>query len=112
MIEVLSPSDTVEQMHEKLEILYFAGCTGVGGLLEDPKLEGPLIKLIAGRARLGNKAEGRFTTNVQGRKREILVAEYDSFGEACFRLRLGKAQQNRQAVLPVARKAAKGWLAE
>jgi len=49
----------------------------------------PLIELIVGRAKLGHKAEGRFTTNVRDRKREILVEKFDSFGEACVRLRLG-----------------------
>ncbi|MBI4623971.1 MAG: hypothetical protein HY736_12240 [Verrucomicrobia bacterium] len=81
----------LERVPDGLEILYCSGHTGVGGLLETPELEAPLIKLIVRRARLHRKAGGSFTWKVQGRNRTIAVEEYDSFGEACFRLKFGRA---------------------
>jgi len=87
--EVGADSVDLEREPEGLEIMYVAGHTGVGGLLENRELEGPLFALIERRAGLRNKARGRFTWNVQGRSRTIAVEEYDSFGEVCFRLKLG-----------------------
>lgn len=81
----------LERVPEGLEILYCAGPTGVGGLLETPELEAPLVDLIVRRARLTRKSEGSFTCRIQGQTRTIAVEEYDSFGEACFRLKLGSA---------------------
>ena len=50
-----------------------------------------VIRLIARRARLRRTAERAFTWRVQGQTRLITVEEYDSFGDACFRLKLGRA---------------------
>ena len=81
----------LERVPDGLEILYCSGHTGVGGLLETPELEAPLIDLIVRRARLHRKAEGTFMWKVHGQNRAIAVEEYDSFGEACFRLKLGRS---------------------
>ena len=81
----------LERVPDGLEILYCSGHTGVGGLLETPELEAPLIDLIVRRARLHRKAGGSFTWKVQGQMRTIAVEEYESFGEACFKLKLGRS---------------------
>ena len=84
-------ADTVdlERVPEGLESLFGVGHTAVGGLLETPELERPLIRLLVRRARLNRKSGGNFRWDIQGQSRTIAVEEYDSFGEACFRLKLG-----------------------
>jgi hypothetical protein len=85
-------ADTVEleRVPEGLEICLLASGSGGGTVLKDRALEAALVQLIVRRAKLGNRGAGTIAWNVLGENHRITVEEYDSFGEACFRLRLGK----------------------
>jgi hypothetical protein len=41
------------------------------------------------RAGLQEGSKGKSTWTVRGKERVIAVEEYDSFGESCFRMKLG-----------------------
>lgn len=62
----------------------------MGTVLKDRALETALVELIVRRAGLENRGRGKLDWNVLGENRRITVEEYDSFGETCFRLKLGK----------------------
>jgi hypothetical protein len=81
----------LERVPGGLEITWLAGGSCVGIVLQDAELEAELIGLIVRNAGLERRAKGKMQWNIQGKDREITVEEYDSFGESCFRLKLGKA---------------------
>jgi hypothetical protein len=85
-------SDTVllERVPEGLEISFLRGGSGVGIVLEDRALESELIGLLVRRAGLERRVHGRLKWEIHGQERVIRVEEYDSFGESCFRLKLGR----------------------
>jgi hypothetical protein len=87
-------ADTVEleRVPEGLEICFLAGGSGSGTVLEDSELESELIELLVVRAGLEERPEGKLKWNIHGQERAITVEEYDSFGESCFRLKLGRPQ--------------------
>jgi hypothetical protein len=81
----------LERVPGGLEIIYRRGNTDIGGLLGTPELEAPLFDLIVRRARLNRKTGGSFIWSVLGETRAIAVEEYNSFGEARFRLKFGRS---------------------
>lgn len=86
-------ADTVllERVPGGLEICFLAGGAGLGTVLKDRELESELIELVVRRAGLENRATGRMDWDIRGENWPVTVEEYDSFGESCFRLKLGKA---------------------
>lgn len=91
-------ADTVEleRVPEGLEICFRAASTGIGTVLKDRKLESGLFELVVGRAGLESRAKGTMNWNIRSEDRAIAVEEYDSFGESCFRLKLGKARPRQR----------------
>lgn len=79
-----------ERVPEGLEVSVVKAGSGIGTVLEDPELESELIELIVARAGLQERSRGKLTWTVRGKERVIEVEEYDSFGESCFRMKLGK----------------------
>ncbi|SPE63056.1 hypothetical protein SBV1_950007 [Verrucomicrobia bacterium] len=94
---VESGADTVEleRVPEGLEICFLAAESGIGTVLKDRALEEELFDLIIRRGKLGNRGRGKMDWNVLGEDRRITVEQYDSFGEACFRLKLDKPQPRK-----------------
>jgi hypothetical protein len=80
----------LERGPDGLEICVCAGASGVGKILRDSELEGELIELVVQRAGLEERAKGKMDWTILGQDHVIAVEEYDSFGESCFRLKLGK----------------------
>lgn len=85
-------ADTVEleRVPEGLEISFLAAGAGMGTVLKDHMLEAELIELIVHRAGLDRRIKGKMSWNLRGENCAIAVEEYDSFGESCFRLKLGR----------------------
>jgi len=88
-------ADTVEfeYVDGGLEVCYRGRGTGIGVLLADRVLERQLIKLIIERAKLENKSRGAMVWTLMGKQYNIVVEEYERFGESAFRLILGKPKQ-------------------
>lgn len=80
---------TLERVPDGLEICFLRAGSGVGTVLEDRALESALIELLVRRAGLEKRTRGELKWNIHGQERGIRVEEYDSFGESCFRLKLG-----------------------
>lgn len=95
---VESGADTVEleRVPEGLEICFLAAGTGIGTVLKGRELESELIELVVRRAGLEIRATGRMDWNIRGENCPITVEEYDSFGESCFRLKLGKPRSRQR----------------
>jgi hypothetical protein len=89
-IEAGANAIVLEYVPEGLEVCFMLGDTGAGRILKDSKLAGALMQLIGDRAGLDTKTQGTMTWLVHGQPVGITVAEYDSFGECAFRLKLKK----------------------
>ncbi|MBI5030125.1 MAG: hypothetical protein HZB51_06325 [Chloroflexi bacterium] len=86
----------LEYAPEGLEISTLVGSTGIGNVLDDRMLAREIIGLIIDRAKLENKSRGVMNWILVGKPRNIIVEEYDSFGESAFRLILGKPRRKHR----------------
>lgn len=91
-------ADTIEfeRVPGGLEVCILRAGTGLGRVLKDPKFESELIELIVERAGLEERVHGKLKWKINGQDCVIAVEEYDSFGESCFRLTLGKPRSQRK----------------
>ena len=77
-----------ERLPEGLEITLFHGQTGVGGVLKDRELKSALFGLVDERTRKGRA----LVMDLGGKILSMRCEWYQSFGEACFRLRPAKSK--------------------
>ncbi len=90
-IDSAADSVTIEFAKEGgLEIVFMFGNTGVGDILVGRDLEVEVMTLISDRAGLEEKSSGVLHWNSRGQRLEILVEEYDSFGETAYTLTFPK----------------------
>jgi len=87
-------SITIEYAKEGgLDVCFMFGNTGVGGILVDRALESEVLNLIHERAGLKDKSRGLVHWTSEGKQLEIIVEEYDNFGEVAYRLKLKKGKR-------------------
>lgn len=80
----------VERVPEGLEIVFVAGSSGLGRIIQDRELESKLIQLIISRSGLEDNAQGKMEWRFAGKVYVIKVEQYESFGEWCCRLKIQK----------------------
>jgi len=71
-----------------LEICFMHGSSGLGHIVEDQQIIDTLMSEGVKRAKLENRTQGSFKTEIAGHPWKITVEEYDTFGESSFRLNL------------------------
>jgi hypothetical protein len=76
-----------------LEVLFVFGNTSVGDILVDKALETAVITLIHERAGLEDDPCGVMHWESHGQNLEIIVEEYDSFGETAYALTFPKGRR-------------------
>lgn len=86
-------SITLEYVDEGLEICHMFGGRGIGNVVRDPKLKQEIIDLIVDKAELQGKSTRVMPWVIRGRRYDVAVEEYDSFGESAFKLILGKPKR-------------------
>ncbi len=79
----------LEYVDRGLEAYYMSGSIGIGILIK-PELEGEVIRTIVKKAKLGKRPRSRMHMDLNGQKHTIIVEEYQSSGEAAFKLILEK----------------------
>jgi hypothetical protein len=92
---IASGADSIELEYVSagLEVTYMIGDRGLGYVLTDRALVGGLLGLISGMAKLEHKSRSVMEWTRDGKPYPIPVEEYDNFGEAAYRLKLGKSQR-------------------
>lgn len=86
-------TDSVEIEYAKeggLEVTFMSGNIGFGGILVNRELESAVMSLIHERSGMKNTASGLLHWESRGKNFEILVEEYDNFGETAFKLKFQK----------------------
>jgi hypothetical protein len=80
--------DTVglEYKGRDLMIFYHRGQMGIGAGTISEDLQQAVIEEIVERARLQSKSRGKMPMNLLGKEYEVIVEEYDSFGQSAFNL--------------------------
>ena len=82
-------TDSVEIEYAKeggLEVIFMSGNIGFGGILVNRELESAVMTLIHEKSGMKNTASGMLQWGSHGKNLEILVEEYENFGETAFRL--------------------------
>ena len=74
--------------------LYF-GDTGLGSVSIPRDLQEPVLGEIVRGAGLERKSQGKIPATLLGVEHEVIVREYDSFGESAFTLTLKKAKNGK-----------------
>lgn len=77
---------SLEYKDRELLVFYQAGNVGLGAGRIAPELQQAVIEQLVQRASLGRKAKGMMQVTNLGRDFEVIVEEYDSFGESAFNL--------------------------
>jgi hypothetical protein len=65
---------------------------GAGRIAED--MQQAVIEELVKRTGLARKSKGKFQVMLSGREFEVVVEEYDSFGESAFSLSLKSGKRN------------------
>ena len=73
-----------------LEVIFVFGNTGVGDILVEPSLESEVMTLIYDQAGLEEKSRGLLHWECHGKNLDILVEEYENFGENAYKLTFPK----------------------
>jgi hypothetical protein len=94
-VDAGADSIELEYVAEGLEVMYVLGSTSSGDVIGDRVLASGIIRLIIDRAKLARRSRGVMNWTLLGKQYNIMVEEYDSFGESAFRLTLGKPRQKR-----------------
>jgi hypothetical protein len=81
----------LEYVSEGLEVNYMFGDMGLGTVLANHELTGEIVGVVVDKARLDTRPRGEMSIDLFGRRHTILVEEYESFGESCFRLVLSES---------------------
>ena len=78
----------LEWQHEGLEVTFFTGSKGVGGIPFEAGEDSAVLELIDAHTKFKPSGQGRCDLSGLGWGTPIDVEEYNSFGESCLRLRL------------------------
>ncbi|CAB1084370.1 hypothetical protein D1AOALGA4SA_11895 [Olavius algarvensis Delta 1 endosymbiont] len=90
-IDAGADSVTIEFAKEGgLEVLFVFGNTGVGDILVEQSLEAEVMTLICDQAGLEEKSCGVLHWECHGQNLDILVEEYENFGENAYKLTFPK----------------------
>lgn len=87
----------IEWKDRELMVFPQAGPLGLGAGRIAEEMQAAVIEELVDRAGLGRKSKGRFQATLLGREFEVVVEEYDSFGESAFNLtiRESRSKANR-----------------
>lgn len=86
-------TDSVEIEYAKegsLEVTFMSGNIGFAGILVNRELESAIMTLIHERSGMKNTASGMLHWGSRGKNLEILVEEYENFGETAYKLTFPK----------------------
>jgi hypothetical protein len=78
----------LEYKGRELMVFYQRGPLGLGAGRIAEGLKQAVIEELVKRAGLGRKSTGKFQATLLGREFEVVVEEFDSFGESAFNLTL------------------------
>jgi len=89
---VRAGADSVELEWEGRDLMAYQslGHAAVGTAPFSRELQVPVLEEVVERAGLRRKARGKIRLTLLGLEYEVLVKEYDSFGESAFLLKLNK----------------------
>ncbi len=100
LVRVLEPavqagvaSIGLEYKGRELMVFHQAGPVGLGAARIAEDLQQVVIEELVNRAGLARKSKGKMQITLLGRDFEVLVEEYDSFGESAFNLNLKEQQK-------------------
>ena len=79
---------SLEWKGRELMVFYQAGMVGLGAARISAGLQGAVIEELIGRADLASKTCGKMQMTLLDAEFDIVVEEYDSFGESAFNLTL------------------------
>jgi len=78
----------LEYKGQDLIVFYNFGNTGLGASHIPEELRQGVIEEIVNKAGLSKKSRGKMQVSLLGKDHEVIVEEYDSFGESAFNLTL------------------------
>src|SRR5438132_1382691 len=78
----------LEYQGRDLIVFHQAGMVGLGAARIPEELQQDVIEEIVKRAGLSRKSKGKMQVSLLGKDYEVVVEEYDSFGESAFTLNL------------------------
>src|SRR5215211_6638931 len=76
----------IEWKGRELMVFHQAGPVGLGAARIAEDMQQAVIEELVDRAGLGRKAKGRFQVTLLCREFEVVVEEYESFGESAYNL--------------------------
>lgn len=94
-VQVGVDSVGLEYKGRDLLVFYQRGQVGLGAGSIPEDLQQAVIEEIVKRCRLERKSRGKMPVTLLGDEYEVLVEEYDSFGESAFNLTLKKAKKTK-----------------
>jgi hypothetical protein len=72
----------------ELMVYYQVGSASLGSARIPKEMQSPVINELVKRAGLGRKSKGKLQVTLLGKPFEVVVEEYDSFGESAYNLTL------------------------
>ena len=87
---------SLEWKGRELMVFYQAGMVGLGAARISVSLQGAVIKELIGRAGLARKARGKMQITLLRMEFDVIVEEYDSFGESAFNLTLKERKKKAE----------------
>src|SRR5438270_9603936 len=78
----------LEYKGRELMVFHQAGPVGLGAARIAEELQQAVIEELVERASLGRKSKGKMQVTLLGKEFEVVVEEFDSFGESAFNLSL------------------------
>lgn len=81
----------------ELIVFYQAGNVGVGAARIPKDLQAGVIEELVNRAGLERRAKGKMSVNLMGKECEVVVEEYDSFGESAFNLTIKERKKKKKS---------------
>jgi hypothetical protein len=85
----------LEYEGRELMVFYQAGSVGVGAGLIPEESQQAVIEELVKRAGLARKPKGKMQVTLLGRDFEVVVEEYDSFGESAYTLTLRERKKKK-----------------
>lgn len=76
----------LEWKGRELMVFHQAGSVGLGASRIAEDMQQAVIEELVDRAGLARKSKGKFQVTLLGREFEVVVEEYDSFGESAYNL--------------------------
>lgn len=87
-VEAGSNSHGLEYEGRDLIVYHNYGNTGLGAVRIPKESQQDVIGELVKRAGLSRKSKGKFQIGLLGKEYEVVVEEYDSFGESAFTITL------------------------